>query len=114
MRHAVHRHLEWLETIDPIASVTGEVDAIIEILRDEEFSQDFTTVFEKMGERIAKHLEKGSEGQARRLLTLVLKRIAQMPPGYWKDLYKADINSRWGHLLSTGTKASLHKFSKDE
>ncbi len=107
LRHALSRHVRWLETIRPVASVTAEVDAIMEIMRDEEFHDDFVNVFEKLGERISNHMSGGSAGEARRLLLSTLRHVDNMPDGHWKNKYKKEINSKYGHILKEAKKAKL-------
>ena len=67
LRHALVRHLDWLGTQAPVPSIMAEVDTILEIMRDEQFAQEFAIVFDKMGQRIATHLGGGSQGEALRL-----------------------------------------------
>ena len=107
LRHALVRHFHYLEAIAPIPSVTAEVDAILEILRDEEFSSDFIFMFDKLGSQISKHIGEGSVGEARRLLLAVQNRIEGMPDCYWKDKYKSELSTRYGHLISSAPTASL-------
>lgn len=106
-RHALHRHMRWLNSIEPIPSVAGQVDAILEIMRDEEFHNDFALVFDKMGERISQHMANGSEAEARRLVLLVNTHIKGMPGGYWREKYQKELMARYGHLLRNAPKASM-------
>ena len=87
LRHALARHLKWLESLPAgkgIPSVTGAVDAILDLVRDEEFAADFRLVFDKLGSRISAHMGAGSLGEARRLLLQVLRHIDGMPDCYWR------------------------------
>ena len=52
VRHAVKRHLDWLETLEPIPSVTKQVDIILDLMRQEEFQRDFQTVMDKLREQV--------------------------------------------------------------
>jgi len=113
LRHAMARHLRWLEVLAPIPSVTAEVDAILDIMRDEEFNNEFQLVFEKLSERINSHMGQGAVGEARRLLLQVQGRIGRMPDGYWKDKYHKEIDDRWGHIIKDAPKASL-RVKKEE
>lgn len=107
LRHALLRHLIWLESLEPMRSVTGQVDAILEVLRDEEFASDFRSLFDKLGERISSHIGQGAEGEARRLILSAIHAIDQMPEGYWKEKYKSEVDSRWGYLIKNAGRASL-------
>ena len=102
IRHAVKRHLDWLETLAPVPSVTAQVDAVLEIMREEEYNEDFKEVFERMGERIGRYMGNGQVDQARSLVSRVQSTIDRMPEGGWRDQYLAELNSRWGNLFEMG------------
>ena len=109
LRHSLVRHLRWLEGLGQwrVPSVLAEVDAIIELIRDDEFAQEFSAVFDKLGERISNHLGQGSAGEARRLLLSITKHVERMPEGYWRDRYTKEIEQRYGHIVTNAPKASL-------
>jgi hypothetical protein len=109
LRHAFVRHLKWLNRQVPMKSVTGEVDAILEVMRDDEFSDDFKSVLDKASERITAHLGSGSIGEARRLVLKIMAHVNQMPDGYWRSKYAKDIKDRFGHILSEAQSARLGK-----
>ena len=112
-RHALHRHVKWLMAQADIPSVMGQVDTIMEILRDEESASDFSLVFDKLGERISAHLSGGSEGEARRLVLLVYRHVEDMPDGYWKEKYQGEIKGRYGHILKGAKTAGLNMDGKE-
>lgn len=107
IRHAIVRHLRWLESLAPIPSVMSEVDLIMDIMREDEFATDFRRVLNTLGERIATHVAQGSEGEARRLLLKALKHVENMPDGYWRDRYKEEIIQKHGKFLDRAVKAQL-------
>lgn len=107
LRHALHRHIAWLAEQDKVTSVYGQVDTIIELMRDEEMASDFSSVFDKLSERISGHLSAGSEGEATRLVRMVQDHIKSMPEGYWRDRYQRQMGERYGHLISKQGKANL-------
>lgn len=113
LRHAFVRHLRWLDSLEEIPSVTAEVDAIMELMRNDEFAADFSAMFEKMGELISYHMGHGAVGEARRLLLTIMAHVRRMPDGYWRDKYYSDINSRYGHILSSAESASLRNIQSD-
>lgn len=87
LRHALHRHIRWLNNIEPTTTVSSQVDAILEIMRDEEMNNDFSLVFNKLDERINIHLSNGEDGEAARLVLMVQSHVGRMPDGFWKDKY---------------------------
>ena len=113
LRHALLRHLRWLESQEALPSVTAAVDSILDIMRDEEFASEFQLVWAKLSERIAMHLGNGSAGEARRLLLEVKRHIVAMPDCYWRDAYLKELETRYGYLLKDAPKASLLKFEVD-
>ena len=107
LRHALHRHLEWLESLAPIPSVTTQVDVILQFIRDEEFNSDFMFTFEALTRTIANYLVDGASGQAVRVMMEAQKSIAAMPDGYWKDKYTGALEEKFGYLVKEALKASL-------
>lgn len=107
LRHALHRHMGWLASMEPIPSVSGQVDAILEIMRDEEMSNDFSLVFDKMDERISQHMVNGAQREAMRLIMTIQTCIAEMPEGFWKDSYQKKLGKKYGSLLKGSDKCKL-------
>lgn len=107
LRHALHRHMGWLASMESIPSVSGQVDAIIEIMRDEEMNNDFDLVFEKMGERVAQHITNGAQREATRLVMTIQACITEMPDGFWKDKYKEQIKKKYGTIIEGNDKCNL-------
>ena len=107
LRHALHRHLEWLDSLAPIPSVTCQVDAILQLVLNEEFNSDFTHTFEVLQKTIANYLGQGAAGQAVRVMLEAQKSIQGMPDGYWKDQYMDILEEKFGHLVKESLKASL-------
>lgn len=107
IRHAVYRHLRWLEGLEPVKSVTGQADLLLEMLQEEELQLDFGRTFEKLGGVISRHLTMGAQGQARKVLATAVAVIEGMPHGYWRDTYAKEIKNRYGHLLDSGQKVGL-------
>jgi len=107
LRHALHRHIGWLGSLEPMITVSGQVDTIIEVMRDEEMSNDFALVFTKMGERVSQHLQDGADREAIRLIMTVQSHVNKMPDGFWKDKYKKEMKKKYGNLLEKATKYKI-------
>ena len=109
LRHALHRQIDWLKTLsdDPIFSVTGQVDIMLGIMRDDEMAKDFSAVFTTLERRISEHVNNKEENEAIRLLLMIKKPIEDMPDGYWKERYQQHINDKYGKLLERSTKLKL-------
>jgi len=100
VRHAIQRHLAWLETLRPVPSVTAQVDSIIEILREDEFNEEVQEVVGKLEEQVGRYLAQGNSGRAKSLISRVIAKIDQMPESEWKDIYRKSITDRYSGLLS--------------
>jgi len=109
IRHAISRHLAYLQAIAPVRSVMGEVDVILEICRQEEYAADFKASIDTISRLVTKHLDDNSKAEAGRLIMRVLHQIELMPEGHWRDKYKADILARFGHLIKDAPTLDLSK-----
>ena len=114
IRHAILRHLHWLNSVGPVKSVTGAVDAMLSILREDEFMSEFKQVLETLDARIYSHINQGEESQARRLVLEMLRHIKNMPAGFWRTKYLKNIEGKYGHLLKDMPKASILSFDSSE
>ena len=101
-RHAIYRHLAWLDTLEVLPSVTRQVDAMIEVLNQEEFQQDFIAVFQNVQSVVAQYTATGANGEARRVLATIINHVDGMPEGYWKARYRHELEEKFGHLMNQG------------
>lgn len=99
-RHAIARHLKWLEGVAPFPSVVGQVEAIMEIMREEQFQHEFGQVLLRLEENVAGCMAKGQKKRAEALVMRVLGGVEGMPDGSWKDAYRAEIKGKFGHMLT--------------
>lgn len=118
VRHAIVRHLHYLESIspEPIPSVLAQADAILELCREEEYRSSFKDTLDRVTEVLNMYIAQGDFGEARRLLLRVKSKINAMPDSYWRDRYLQKLEKDHGHLLENAPKASLVplKALKDE
>ena len=98
-RHAIWRHLRWLGTLEALPSVTAKVDMMMEVLRQEEFHQDFQKVFEGLVRVVAGYTAQGAEGEARRVLATIINHVDEMPEGYWRGKYRDELVYRFKQLM---------------
>lgn len=110
MRHALVRHIHWLERIHkPVNSVTGALDAMNALLRDAEFRQEFTEYLTKLNKQIEAFVDEGDVPAARKLLLETLRHVETMPEGYWKTKYQKSITEKHKRLLEDLPRASLFR-----
>lgn len=112
LRHALHRHMNWLASVTPIPTVMGQVEAILEIMRDEEMNNDFVLVFDKLSGRISQHLADGAQEEAIRLVLMIRSHINNMPDGFWKSKYQNKLEEKYGRMLSGVKKCNLGEMTE--
>jgi len=113
-RFALKRALRYLGDLEPIPSVTKEVDAILEIMRTEEFRKDLANVIERLATNVSDLIGRNAEPEARRLILKIKRHISMMPDGFWRDRYVTEINDRFGYLLDKVERASLLRLAADD
>jgi hypothetical protein len=107
LRHALIRHLTWLGTLEPdVDSVMRQVEAVQDLMREEQYNQDFISMFEDLGKTVYRYLAGGHNGEAMRMIGRCRDTFEKMPEGFWRDQYLAELMKRFGHLLE-GDGASL-------
>jgi len=85
-----------------VPSVVRQVDAIVEILREEEYYRDFSKIFEDLAEQVNRYQTAKQLGRAQSLIARVMAKVNQMPDSTWKDEYQTELQQRFGHLLDVG------------
>jgi len=112
LRHALHRHMQWLGEMGDLPML-GQVNSMVDILRDEEFNDDFSRIFSKLDERIKCHVERGDRSEATRLILLMTNHIKQMPDGFWRNKYQREIQAKYGEFLKGSYSAKLGEMDDD-
>lgn len=108
LRHALYRHLRYLETFamptgEPVVNSVGRmVDAILAVVQDDEYHNDFRLTMQLLNERITDHVRDGGHNEARRLVMQIVDLVNQMPAGYWQRKYSEELQAKWGSFLSAG------------
>ena len=99
VRHALLRHLHWLEEQYPIKSVTAQIEAISAVMREEEFQQEFENVFGKLQSQVNTLIGQSRNSQANTLVTRVWLMLQDMPDGDWKRNYIDEMKTRFGSMV---------------
>lgn len=109
VRFAIDRTCRELERRAGIPSLMHRVDAIRDLLIDDENNSSFLANFELIGRRVQEYVNSGAPQEAARILTETRHHIDQMPAGYWRTRYQQELLTRFGHLLrvQAGDGASL-------
>jgi hypothetical protein len=101
-RWCIARGLKVLDRLEPMPGFMGMADAINEVLKQELYMQEFTQMFNTMGQVIQSHINAGATGEARRLLSIVLGHISKIEEHYWKKKAEDEVKNRFAHLLEGG------------
>ena len=100
IRHAVARHLKWLNVLYPSPTVLSQIEALLEVLREEQFLVDFDQVFTQAQALVARHVAARQNEMAKALLERLREQIEGMPEGMWKERYSGQFDERFGGLLN--------------
>jgi hypothetical protein len=84
---------------DGVGSTVHTLNAMIEIVREDEYMEDFRTIFDRLDARVKEHKSRGNQDRARQLVMKVWAQIKQMNDDFWRDEYEAELNKRYGELL---------------
>ena len=98
-RHSMARHMAWLEQQFPIKSVTAQVMAVAEVMREEEFHQEFEQMFNKLQTQVNTLVGQGREARAKTLVTRVKLLLDDMPESDWKTTYVSEMDKRFGIMV---------------
>lgn len=100
VRHALARHIDWLNGLQQSASVPSRVVLMQEILREEQDALDYCHIFSKLKEVVAGILAgPGGMEEARRLVRDIWKHIQKMTPGYWQTRYSQELQAKFGEFF---------------
>jgi hypothetical protein len=112
-RFALSLALKWLEKQKPVPSTTAQVDAIMEVMRNEQFSKELRDTIEKLSGQIADLIGNNAEGEASRLVHKVRRLVGDMPEGYWRDRYIKEMSDRFGYMMNKTKRASLTQLNQE-
>lgn len=93
------RELSHRANVPQTRSALAQVDAIREILLDEQYYLEFPQTFELMTTVINKHLSAGAETEAVRLIAMVRHQIEQMSEEFWREKFMAELMRHYGTYL---------------
>lgn len=101
MRDAVMRHLEFLhkkKLIHP--NNLKQIILVEEIIKEEEFQQEFTTVFMSLERVVNNYTSSQQVGEARRVVAATKNRFEAMEDGAMKRRWLKALMDKFGHLLN--------------
>ena len=111
IRHAIVRHIRWLESIGEVPSVSGQVEAANAILSQDQINEEFQETFISLRNRITDYRGRGHLQEARKLVSQMRASFDRMPDGYWKDQYKRQLEE-YDSLFENVPTIGLTQFAK--
>lgn len=99
IRFCVVRQTALLASSAGIPSVVAQMDAQIALLRDEEYQLQFLDYFSSIKRVTDLYIDQNSAGEARRVVAQQRAALDNMPEGYWKTRYIAELMQKYGKLL---------------
>ena len=100
VRDAIMRHLEFLhkkKTVHP--NNLRQILLIEEIIKEEEFQQEFTTVFSSLERVVNNYTSNQQVGEARRVVASAKNRLEAMGDDAMKRKWLKALMDKFGHLL---------------
>ena len=96
-RHALQRHLDWLDSIAdvPIRTVSSQVGAIADVVNEDNHFKEFESTFSMVGDQIARHVANSDIQQAKSLVVRIKHQVELMPHGFWRDRYLRELQMRF-------------------
>jgi hypothetical protein len=70
-------------------------------MREAEFNEEFSGIFDTMAPMIMKLLAEDRENEARGMVLRIRHQLSRMPDTIHRDRYLTEIKTRWGHLLKS-------------
>lgn len=108
IRWCIKVGVDRLDDMEPcVGSILAQAEAMMAALRDEQLNHSFVAVFETMASTVGAHVQAQAIGEARRVVTMMQSHIDRMEPGYWRDRYSRELDTRFGYLLRGAAGASL-------
>lgn len=99
-RHALDRHLKWLEEIEPDLELDlKSIDLVNDMIREKQEQLKFTESLDTLQETVAGYERKGAWKDAREFIRKILKKVDEMEDEYLPRWFKQEVLKRFGYLL---------------
>jgi len=101
-RHALDRHLKWLESIEPgpMRDSLAQIDIINEGIKKAEAAVAFGDSITRLEQTVTKLVSSKLRGMAVQLVYQIRKQARQIDHPLLRDLFLEQIQTRFGHLFS--------------
>lgn len=99
VRHAIKRHIKWLQGLGAnVSSRWAQTEAIEGLCRESHENAKWGTTIAMLDENVSECVSNGERGEARRLVRETAYFISQMKPGRWKEKWEEVIGTRYNYL----------------
>lgn len=88
-----------LNRMESVPGVSQQVNAVIQLVRDEQFHQEFDECFDQIARSMQRYVNAAAKDQARRLLLKIKAQFDDMPDGFWKRKYLQELGDRYKDYL---------------
>jgi hypothetical protein len=100
MRHAIYRHMFWLQDHPGCPHAPGTVQLeLMRVLQEEEHSQQFLYMERKFDKLLTRALDEGNPVAAQRLAKQLWRAIQQLEQGPWRDHFVKSFKSKYARYL---------------
>ena len=100
IRFAIDRAVRFLEHSAGIPTMLRHIDAMKQVLLDEEAQIEFTEWIDRSQRNVQYHINRGSHARAARIVSEMKHHIDAMEDEYWRAQYLQELNARFKHLLN--------------
>jgi hypothetical protein len=107
VRWCIQTGVARLEAMEGVNSVTAQTDAMMVVLRDEQFQKDYVAIFNNLQRSVDTHTQDNAMAEARRIVSQMRGHIERMPEGHWRDKYLKELDQRFGQLMRSAPKLGL-------
>lgn len=98
-RWAVWQGIREIYRREEKPAILHQIQAAVEILRDEEYHQEFDQMMEHMRSVVSTHMAHGNRGEAMKLTGKIRHQLDCLPDGEWKVRWMERFQRDFGYLL---------------
>jgi hypothetical protein len=85
---------------DGVGSTIHGIIAMNNIVREEDFMDDFRSLFDALEERVIAHQRRGNEDRAKQIVLKLWAEIKQLNDDFWRTEFENELRRRYGNLLA--------------
>ena len=117
LRHALHRHLQWMEDEygdEGLPSAMAQLQVINTTLAEEQQNMRLIQSLKDLKAIVDTHVSNGDTGAARSLVSRTEHSAHKMPDGFFKSKYLDRSKSMFGYLWESGAAPIPTRPTEDE